>query len=107
MAQFIVPDWQRVVVPARQAEAIQAGGPVRQTYLGIDFIPQSGTMNLTTGRIFGKQLSLSLLSLQIKSIQSELFKPLAMCSPQKESDKSTIDYVAFVLIHFMGWHRFM
>ncbi len=50
VAKFIVPDWGgdsgRVVVPARQAA--KAGLPVRQPYAGVNFIPQSGTMNLAT-----------------------------------------------------------
>ncbi len=51
VATFIVPDWgeksqlwHRVVVPARQAA--YAGGPVRQSYARVNYIPQSGTMNL-------------------------------------------------------------
>jgi hypothetical protein len=35
-----------VVVPARQAT--EAGRPVRQPYVGVNYIPHSGTMNLAT-----------------------------------------------------------
>ncbi len=36
-----------VVVTARQAT--EAGGPVRQPYAEVNYIPQSGTKNLATG----------------------------------------------------------
>ncbi len=44
---YIVHDWgHRVVVPARRAT--QADTLVRQPYAGVNYISQSGTMNLAT-----------------------------------------------------------
>ncbi len=49
--KFLVPHWgdkvNSGVVPARQSS--KAGGPVQQTYAGVNYVPQSGTMNLATG----------------------------------------------------------
>ncbi len=53
-AQLIVPDWG--IKPAFSQgcrtgpPATQAGGPVRQPYVIVDFSSQSGTMNLATER---------------------------------------------------------
>ncbi len=53
VAKFLVPDWgdiidfwHRIVIPACQAT--YAGGPVRQPYATVDYIPQSGTKNLVS-----------------------------------------------------------
>ncbi len=57
VAEFIVPDGGHKVDsgigfsdrPTRLVHRL-AGGPVRQTYYGVNYIPPSRTMNLTTGR---------------------------------------------------------
>jgi hypothetical protein len=54
VAKFIVPNRgvkvdssiRMSVVPARKAT--EAGGTVRQPYADVNYIPQSGTMNLAT-----------------------------------------------------------
>ncbi len=54
-AKFLVPDlgiycsrlWHWVVVPARRP--MEHGGPERQPYTIVDYIPQSGTKNLASG----------------------------------------------------------
>ncbi len=55
VAEFIDPDWGdkvnsglglSLVVPARQAT--WAGGPVRQPYVGVDFIPRQVSLNSAT-----------------------------------------------------------
>jgi hypothetical protein len=42
-AKFMVPDW---------GEKVDSGGPVRQPYTIVDFIPQQGTMNMATGVLY-------------------------------------------------------
>ncbi len=51
--EFLVPGWDIysrlwhwVVVAAREAK--EAGGPIRQPYARVDYIPQSGTKNLAS-----------------------------------------------------------
>jgi hypothetical protein len=41
--------WHRIIVAARKAIHTQAGGPVRKPYTGVNYIPQSGTMNTAAG----------------------------------------------------------
>ncbi len=53
VAKFTVPDWGIKLTPARVVvlahQATKDGGPVRQPYAGVSYIPYSGTMNLATG----------------------------------------------------------
>jgi hypothetical protein len=52
VAKFIVPEWGILLTPANGCRAslltysMKSGGPGQQPYAGVNFISQSGTMNL-------------------------------------------------------------
>ncbi len=47
VAEFIIPDWGDRVNSSIDTQTV---GPVRQPYVVVDSIPQSGTMNLASGQ---------------------------------------------------------
>ncbi len=55
VAKFLVPERGDIVdsgiglLPRPAGLHTQAGGPVRQPYAGVDYIPQSGTKKLASG----------------------------------------------------------
>ncbi len=104
VAEFIIPDWgDRVnssigcrTVPSRQDTF--TGGRVQQPYVGVDSIPQSGTMNLASCSIFEQKMShgqkLSTTSGEPEFVAQKFFEiPTSdssmPCTDREEKEKKT------------------